>query len=158
MAMTGITCRRLVLRIRIRDPVLFWSGIRSGKKNRIRDEHPRSFSREFKTVLITTVKCLNSLMRIRIRDPVYFRPWTRDGTIRIRDKHPGSATLQETRDLIYSDKPGQHGGWAVQWWRCGSRVGTGLPSGLLRPLPLHHLASPCCPSGLPPGIPSRQRE
>ena len=32
-------------------------------------------------------------MWIRIRDPEPFSPWIRDGKIRIRDKHPGSATL-----------------------------------------------------------------
>ncbi len=32
-------------------------------------------------------------MRIRIRDPESFWPWIPDGKIRIRDKHPGSATL-----------------------------------------------------------------
>jgi hypothetical protein len=26
-------------------------------------------------------------------DPGYFKPWVRDGKIRIRDKHPGFATL-----------------------------------------------------------------
>ncbi len=30
---------------------------------------------------------------MRIRDPESFWPWIRDGKIRIRDKHPGSATL-----------------------------------------------------------------
>jgi hypothetical protein len=32
-------------------------------------------------------------MWLRIRDPESFGPWIRDGKIRIRDKHPGSATL-----------------------------------------------------------------
>ena len=32
-------------------------------------------------------------MWIRIRDSESFRPWIRDGKIRIRDKHLGSATL-----------------------------------------------------------------
>jgi hypothetical protein len=34
---------------------------------------------------------LNSL--IRLRDPEFFLLWIRDGKKRIRDKHPGSATL-----------------------------------------------------------------
>jgi hypothetical protein len=35
----------------------------------------------------------NSFMRNRIRDAESFWLWIRDGKIRIRDKHPGSATL-----------------------------------------------------------------
>jgi hypothetical protein len=33
---------------------------------------------------------------MRIRDPESFWPWIRDGKIQIRDKHTGSATLNNT--------------------------------------------------------------
>jgi hypothetical protein len=95
-----------VLRIRIRDPVLFWplysgsgaflipgSGIRDGKKSR--SYHPGSYHfPELRNPFV--LKYFNALMRIRIRDPGIFLtldPGSGMGKIRIRDKHPGSATL-----------------------------------------------------------------
>jgi hypothetical protein len=62
------------------------------------------------------LKILNSLMWIQIRAPESCLSWIRDRKIRIRDKHPGSATLLSARlnlgrppggtlhtELLYSD-------------------------------------------------------
>ncbi len=49
---------------------------------RIRDEQHWSYFRELRTIFVG-LKYLNSLMRIEIRD----------GKILIRDKHPGTGTL-----------------------------------------------------------------
>ncbi len=35
-------------------------------------------------------------------DPGSFRPWIRDGKIWIRDKHPGFATLERKKLVLYS--------------------------------------------------------
>jgi hypothetical protein len=61
------------------------------KKIRIRDEHPKLFSRELINSLGLKNRYLNSLMRIRnLFDP---GSGIRDRKIRIRDKNLGSATL-----------------------------------------------------------------
>jgi hypothetical protein len=86
-----------VVRIRIWDPMLFdpWI-LDSLEKNPdpgsgIRDKHPGSYFYNFVSVF-----WVNSFfMRIRIKDSGSFQPWIRDAgwKNRIRDKHPGSATL-----------------------------------------------------------------
>jgi hypothetical protein len=52
---------------------------------------------------------LNSLMRSQIRDPESFWPWIQNGKIRIRDKHPGSATMfhRLAKTTIFSTKRGR---------------------------------------------------
>jgi hypothetical protein len=67
----------------------------SGYGIRILDEHPGSYFRELSNNFLGKNTYLYYLMWIRNRDPDSFRPWIRDpdGKIRIRDKHPGFATL-----------------------------------------------------------------
>jgi hypothetical protein len=65
-----------VLRIRIRDPVIFDPWIRDGK-----NADPGLFS----------------LMRIGIRAP---EPWIRDGKIQIRDKHPNPQLCSLVRIVV----------------------------------------------------------
>jgi hypothetical protein len=75
------------------------SGIRDGRKSAsgsgIRDEQPGSYFLELRTIflLFFGLKYFNSLS---IRDPGWrqFGSEIRDGKSRIRDKHPGSATLE----------------------------------------------------------------
>ncbi len=60
----------------------------------IRDEHSGSYFRELiNNYFGLIILILKSFMWIWIRDPKSFWPWIRDGNIRIRDKHPGSATM-----------------------------------------------------------------
>ncbi len=85
----------------------------------IRDERPGWYFRELRNNLLGQ-KYLNSLMRIRIRDPKYFWPWIRDGKTRMRDKHPGSATLDTTIFYCYCLRHSiiekQFQDWQM-WWR-----------------------------------------
>jgi hypothetical protein len=91
-----------VLRIRIRDPVLFWPldpgsgmGRKSASGSGIRDEQPGSYFLELQKPFFW-VKILkffdadpgSGMETVRIRDP----GWIIVGS-GIRDKHPGSATL-----------------------------------------------------------------
>jgi hypothetical protein len=39
-------------------------------------------------------------MRVRIRNLESCQPWIRDGKSRVRDKHPGSATLDKSKMMI----------------------------------------------------------
>ena len=84
-----------VLRIRIRDPMPFdpWDGKKVSI--RIRDEQPGSYFLELRNNFFRFfwgLKYLNSL--IRIRDGDSSDPgWKKVGS-GIRDKHPGSATLE----------------------------------------------------------------
>jgi hypothetical protein len=96
---------RPVLRIRIRDPGLGaltpGSGIREGRKSasgsEIRDEQPGSYFLELRNHYFAFLGSkYYSLMRIRDPGWRHFGSGIRDGKIRIRDKHPGSATLLET--------------------------------------------------------------
>ncbi len=71
-----------------RDPVPFWPQA-PGSGSEMNNNIPDHISESLETIF--RLKILKSLMRIR--DPESFWPWIRDGKIRIRDKHPGSATV-----------------------------------------------------------------
>jgi hypothetical protein len=74
-----------------------WMGKKSRSGSGIWNGHPGSYFQELRNNFLG-YKYLNSLMRIRIRDPrsgsFLTLEWIRDGKIRIRNKHPGSATLK----------------------------------------------------------------
>ncbi len=82
---------------RIQDPVPFWPRDPGWKKikTRILDEHPGSYFWELRNNFLGW----KYLILCGIRDPESFWP-IRDGKIRIRDKHPGSATL-DTNDSFF---------------------------------------------------------
>jgi hypothetical protein len=107
--------KNAVLRIRIRDPGLGafltpGSGIRDGRKSvsgsGIRDEQSGSYFLELRNRFFAFLglKCLNALMRIR--DPGWrqFGSGMKKVGSGIRDKHPGSATLQESHQRVETNR------------------------------------------------------
>jgi hypothetical protein len=70
------------------------SGIRDGKKIRIRDEHPRSFFRELQTVL--------GLKKLKFfdEDPESFLPWIREGKIGSGINIPDPQTEHKISDFF----------------------------------------------------------
>jgi hypothetical protein len=96
------------IRMRIRDPELFWplnpgSGIRDGEKNLdpgFRMNIADHFSESLETVLGLKI------LKVFDADPGSGScwPWIRDGKIRIRDKHPRSSTLVNKCVAVVKDE------------------------------------------------------
>jgi hypothetical protein len=103
---------RPVLRIRIRDPVLFWprgSGIRDGKKIRIweiRDKHPWSYFRKLSNSFWVTIL---SLCKFIVSPGSGIQCFFLPSSV-IRDKPPESATLVWS---LFGVKDG-----TVKLWKC----------------------------------------
>ncbi len=97
-----LICMKVPSSVADSDP---WSGMRKNPDQESRIINPDYCSER----LVTVFRVKNSLMRIR--DLKSFWPRIRDGNIKIRDKHPGSATLVQVcivngKILILAEVPG----------------------------------------------------